>query len=136
MRLIVVNRFRFAVAALANDDGAEVLEFLRDVPADMRGSAAGMLALFERYAEGGRQRLPTSTFHEASRKDGVWQFIKGRLRVYCFIDDGSLVILTHGSVKKTQKADRGEVARAARCKQQYLAAKARGEVRHEEWSND
>lgn len=65
----------------------------------------GMFALFQRYAAAGRQKLPTAVFHEADRGSGVWQFIKGRLRVFCFIDDGAMVVLTHGMVKKTQKAD-------------------------------
>jgi hypothetical protein len=136
MRIVAVKKARFTVAALADDDAIEALDFILEAPTDLKGSAAGMLALFSRYAEGGRQYLPTAVFHEANRQKGIWQFIKGRLRIFCFIDDGALVILTHGAIKKSQKADPSEIRHAARLKAQYLAAKNRNELRWEEWTND
>jgi len=92
-----------------------------------------MPALFERYAAAGRLQLTTAVFHEANKQEGIWQFIKGRLRVFCFMDeDGTLLVLTHGAIKKQQKADRQEVARAVRLRDAYLSAKRNGNL---EWEN-
>jgi hypothetical protein len=136
MRLVLVHDKRWRVAALAEPAAIPALDFLMEAPADFRGSAKGMWALFDRYAEGGRQKLTAELFHEASRNDEIWEFIKGRLRVYCFIDDGALVLLTHGAIKKTRKADGSEVARAVRLRNEYVAAKQSGDLQWETMKHD
>ena len=45
-----------------------------------------------------------------------------------------LALLTHGAVKKSQKADRSEVEKAGRLRAAYLAAKAAGAITMEDWS--
>jgi len=101
------------------------------VAPDQKAHAKGMLSLFERYAQDGRARLTSSNFHEANKEHGIWQFIKGPLRVFCFIDpDGGLVVLSHGAVKKSQKADPQEVSQAIRLKDSYLNAKKANSI---EW---
>lgn len=133
MKLVSLNQGRFKVAAVVEDGRAPVLAFLKEAPADMQGSARGMPALFSRYATAGRQLLSSDVFHEANKPEGIWEFIKGRLRVFCFMDtDGTLLVLTHGAVKKTRKADPAEVAKATRIKDAYLAAKRQGVIEWEE----
>lgn len=133
MRLVIVKGGRFQVAAVVEGDEVEALRFLRDAPPDMQSSANGMAALFERYALAGRQQLTSAVFHEASKQERIWQFIKGRLRVFCFVDeDETMVVLTHGAIKKTQKADSSEVARAVRMRDEYLHAKVAGTL---EWES-
>jgi hypothetical protein len=142
MHLLVLERGRFEVLAVADAGPAsgatggssEVVNFLLEGDPNFVSSARGMLGLFQRYAQAGRQKLPAAVFHEADRSAGVWQFIKGRLRVFCFIDDGAVVVLTHGAVKKSQKADRSEVEKAGRLRAAYLAAKAAGAITMEDWS--
>lgn len=133
MKLVKLNEGRYKVAAVVEDEEAAVLHFLQTLPADMLGSARGMPALFERYAAAGRLQLSSVVFHEANKQEGIWEFIKGRLRVFCFMDDdGTLLVLTHGAIKKKQKADRQEVSRAIRLRDAYLSAKRQG---HLEWGN-
>lgn len=128
MRLVKLYSRRYTVAAPADEDGmSEAQRFLMNAAPDMQASARGMIKLFERYAEGGRNLLTSDNFHEANKEEGIWEFIKGRLRVFCFMDgEDRLVILSHGAIKKSQKADKLEVAKAARLKRDYLAAKAAG----------
>jgi hypothetical protein len=130
MRLIKLFVGRHTVVAPAPAGASsEVQRFLLSASPDMQASARGMLALFQRYAQDGRARLTSSNFHEANREEGIWEFIKGRLRVFCFVDqDGALIVLSHGAVKKQQKADRREVERTIRLKQAYLQAKATGAI--------
>jgi hypothetical protein len=133
MKLIKLNEGRYKVAAVVEDGAAAVLLFLQALPADMQGSGRGMPALFERYAAAGRLQLSTAVFHEANKQEGIWEFIKGRLRVFCFMDeDGTLLVLTHGAIKKQQKADRQEVSRAIRLRDAYITAKRNGNL---EWEN-
>jgi hypothetical protein len=130
VRLIRLFVGRYSVVAPVLDGASsEVQQFLVSASSDMQASATGMLALFQRYAQDGRARLTSSNFHEANREQGIWEFIKGRLRVFCFVDqDGALIVLSHGAIKKQQKADRQEVAKAVRLKEAFLAAKAAGTV--------
>jgi hypothetical protein len=123
MKLTVLKEKRFRVAAIGIGDDSAVLTFLKEAVPDMQGSAAGMWALFDRYADDGRKRLTTAVFHEANKQEEIWEFIKGRLRLFCFLDEGALVILTHGAVKKTQKADKSEVREAVHMKRAYFEAK-------------
>lgn len=131
MRVVVLREKRLKVAAVADAEAVPARDFLLDAPAELKGSARGMWALFDRYAEGGRQKLTAELFHEADRGEQIWEFVKGRLRLYCFIDDGAVVILTHGTLKKSQKVARQDVARAVSLRAAYLDARRRGSLQWE-----
>ena len=45
-------------------------------------------------------------------------------RVFCFFDEGKLVILLNGFSKKTQKTPKREIERARRLKRQYYEEKS------------
>lgn len=45
-------------------------------------------------------------------------------RIFCFFDDGKLIILLNGFIKKSQKTPRREVERALRLKEQYYEEKS------------
>jgi hypothetical protein len=130
MKLLLLENGQRRIAAVRDEDGAcPVLQFLKEAPSCHQGSARGFGALFRRYAQGGRQLLSAELFHEADRENGIWEFIKGRLRVYCFMDgDGHLVILSHGAVKKTQKTSRQDAEQAARLRERYVLAKQEGRL--------
>lgn len=136
MKVTIIKKGRYIVAAAGDQDGQiPVLDFLHDVAADMKSSAVGMEVLFNVYAKDGKNGLPSAVYHEANKSEGIWEFIKGRLRIYYFVDDGALIVLTHGSIKKTQKADKGEVSRAVRLKAQYMKAKENGTLETLELKN-
>ena len=140
MHLIVLEasdrRVVACVAAEDSPDGVSVIAFIRQRPGDQAASARGFKALFKRYAALGRPGLTADLFHEVDASAGIWEFIKGRLRCFCFMDNAEhLTIVTHGVVKKTAKANRQEVAAAVAVKARYLAAKAAGTITREE-SND
>ena len=46
-------------------------------------------------------------------------------RIFCFFDEGSLVILLNGFQKKSDKTPRQEIERAERLKQKYYENKAK-----------
>jgi len=45
-------------------------------------------------------------------------------RIFCFFDDGKLVILLNGIVKKSQKTPMREIERALRLREQYYEEKS------------
>jgi hypothetical protein len=138
LRLLILERRRYTVATLGDDDrdSAPVLDFLREQPRHQQASARGFYPLFRRYAQLGRAGLTEDQFHLANQAEKIWEFRKGSLRVFGFEDDGALIVLTHGIVKKSQKAKASEIAVAARARDRYLAAKARGLLTHDEIDHD
>lgn len=126
MKLLIVEKGVNSVCDIIEDEESSALGFLSKVAPDMRATAKGFRALFRRYAESGRSKLNTDLFHEADYENGIWEFVRGRLRIFCFMDGGRLLILTHGAVKKSKKVDHHEVARAIRLKEAYLTDKASG----------
>lgn len=73
--------------------------------------------------------LTAALFHEVDKDEKIWQFTKGKLRVFCYIDnDGKLLLLTHGALKKSQKVDPREVRRAIAIKHRYLEAKEDSDI--------
>lgn len=128
MKLRLLSKKRFRVASVEEKNAESVEEFLQDASTQWPAYAKGCYALFERYAECGRQGMMADWFHEADKQGEIWQFKKGRLRVYCFLDDGDLIILTHGSIKKSQKADSKQIERAVHLKAQYRRDKALNKI--------
>lgn len=44
--------------------------------------------------------------------DGLFEFKRGKVRVFWFYDRGQVVVCSHGLVKKTQKAPKRDLERA------------------------
>ncbi len=98
-----------------------VYSFLKECYDDsnFNASARGLWALINRYAEHGPRGLTSDMMHEANKNDSIQELIKGRIRVLGFIESGTLY-LTNGYIKKSQAADKQEVARAVRAKSDFL----------------
>jgi phage-related protein len=48
------------------------------------------------------------------------------IRILCFLDEGNLVILTNGFVKKSQKTPREEIEKAKRLRNEYYSNQEEG----------
>ena len=46
-------------------------------------------------------------------------------RIFCFFDEGNLVVLENGFQKKTQKTPKSEIAKALKIKEEYFDEKAK-----------
>lgn len=79
-----------------------------------------MLQLLEMCAVSGPPRN-TEISHKI--RGEIWEFIKGRLRILWFYDQGRVIVCTHGFVKRTKKTPKQEISRAERIRRDYLAAK-------------
>ncbi|NVO03028.1 MAG: type II toxin-antitoxin system RelE/ParE family toxin [Bacteroidetes bacterium] len=76
-----------------------------------------------------QQQIPTKFIKHIEGTDGLYEtrFSLGNniWRVFCFFDQGQLVILLNSFQKKTQKTPRTEIAKAERLKQEYFNEKRR-----------
>lgn len=86
------------------------------------GDASRMLKLFERVAEQGPPHNDEIS-HILDRERGIWEFIRGDMRVPYFYDKGRIVVCSHGFTKATKKTPKTEMERAQRCFDDYQRAK-------------
>ena len=72
-------------------------------------------------------RIPTEYLKKLKTKDDIWEcriaMASNSYRIFCFFDNGSIIVLTHGIVKKSQKTPRNEIKKAIECKKDYLRRK-------------
>jgi len=70
------------------------------------------------------ERIPAIYFKKLKDSDDIWecriQLGSNIYRLFCFFANGSIVVLTHGLIKKTQKTPQKEIARAKKYKDDYL----------------
>jgi len=99
-------------------------DFLAAQPVKVQNKIYKILELVE-Y----QQQIPSKYIKHIEGTDGLYEtrFSLGSniWRVFCFFDQGYLVILLNGFQKKTQKTPPTEIARAERLRQEYYNEKRR-----------
>jgi len=71
--------------------------------------------------------VPEKFLKYLTNTDGLWELRisagSGIFRIFCFFDNGNLIILLSGFQKKTQKTPKKEIKKAERLKKEYLDTK-------------
>jgi len=69
------------------------------------------------------QRVPESYLKHIENTDGLYeirvQFGSNIFRIFCFFDQGQLVVIANGFQKKTQKTPKKEIEMALKIKTEY-----------------
>lgn len=69
------------------------------------------------------QKVPETYLKHLENTEGLYeirvQFASDIFRVFCFFDDGKLVVLINGFQKKTQKTPKNEIEKALKIKKEY-----------------
>ena len=79
--------------------------------------------MLDRVSEDGWQGVPAAWTHEADKARGIYEFIKGTLRLFFFKGErGQIAVCTCGVRKTGQKANKAAVDRAARLRDAYFEA--------------
>jgi mRNA-degrading endonuclease RelE of RelBE toxin-antitoxin system len=73
-------------------------------------------AVIQRIADHGP---PNNRKRWNTEGDGIYAIKDGQVRIYCFYDEGRLILLTNGAIKKRDKADPEDLKRAKRLRQVY-----------------
>lgn len=132
LKVLFDNRYR--VAAPSKEKGDELAK--SDVEKFMGSSASQhgkhvteLWGLIHEFSENGSLNLTQPQFHKADTNTGLLRFAKGRLRIYCMIDeDEKLVLLTGGMVKKSQETDAKSVMNANAKWKRYQTAKSSNNI--------
>jgi len=73
------------------------------------------------------RQVPKKFFKSLENTDGIYEIrvitIFKSIRIFCFFDQGNLVVLSNCLVKKTQKTPRKDIKLAERIKKEYLKSK-------------
>ncbi|HAO21576.1 MAG TPA: hypothetical protein DCQ37_14600 [Desulfobacteraceae bacterium] len=75
-----------------------------------------LLKKIEYIADNGAPKNEEKFRHEG---DGIYAIKHNQIRIYCFFDSGRMILLTHGFIKKQQKADPNQLKRAKKIKEIY-----------------
>jgi hypothetical protein len=88
-------------------------------------------ALLDTAARRGQLRNEQK-FKHLTGSDQIFEFKTTRgLRLFCFFDEGAVILCTHGIIKKGRKTPPGEIAHAENWKRRYFEAKAAGQLTYE-----
>jgi hypothetical protein len=96
-------------------------EFLKELGANYDVERDRLLAMLDETSKNGTEGLPTERFGFLG--NGLFEFKTRSLRVFFFKDEGKVVLLCNGYVKKSQKANKLELERAHKMKKAYSDAK-------------
>lgn len=94
-------------------------EFLDDLPGKAAQKVTWVLSLLEDLAV-----VPSMYLKKLVNSEEIWecriQFGSNVYRIFCFFDGNSVIVLTHGLIKKTQKTPQREIERAEAYRKDYL----------------
>ena len=103
-----------------NDGRCPVKEFIHGLTSKAAQKVVWTLLLLEDM-----EFLPAAYFKKLANTDDIWEVRvslgSDAYRIFCFFAGNSIVVLTNGLVKKTQKTPPREIERAEAYKREYLA---------------
>ena len=99
-------------------------DFLKGLPEKAQNKIFKIIEAIETF-----ERIPANYLKYIKGTEGLFE-ARAKLgsdiwRVFCFYDDGKLVILLNGFTKKTQKTPKKEIAKAERLMKAYYKEKRR-----------
>ena len=101
------------------DGKCPVEEFLDSLSGKAAQKVAWVLNLVEDL-----DVVPSTYFKRLVSTEEIWecriQLGSNAFRIFCFFDSNSVVVLTHGLIKKTQKTPQREIVRAEAYRKDYL----------------
>jgi phage-related protein len=102
------------------DGYSPVQDFIESLSGKAAQKVTWTLTLLEEL-----ESLPSTYFKKLVNTDGIWEVRISQgsniYRIFCFFAGNSVVMLTHGLVKKTQKTPPGEIERAEAYMKEYLS---------------
>ncbi|MBI5969949.1 MAG: type II toxin-antitoxin system RelE/ParE family toxin [Deltaproteobacteria bacterium] len=105
------------------DGKCPVRDFLDFLPGKVAQKVTWVLSLLEDL-----DFVPSSYFKKLVGTEGIWEcrisFGSNIYRIFCFYADNSVVVLTHGIIKKSRKIPRAEIERAEAYRGDFLKRRA------------
>ncbi|MEK7845477.1 MAG: type II toxin-antitoxin system RelE/ParE family toxin [Nitrospinota bacterium] len=108
------------------DGRCPVHDFLDSLPSKVAQKITWALNLLENL-----DIVPSSYFKKLVGTEEIWecriQFGSNAYRIFCFFADNSVVVLTHGFIKKSQKTPKSEIERAESYRKDFLKRRLKHE---------
>jgi hypothetical protein len=119
---------RLAIRAWGDEQACELIEFLATLERNSPADQARLLYLIQRTAEiGPPHNERQCRALKGKQALGLYEFkTPGGARVLWFYDEGSLIICSHGFIKKKDKTPPEEIKRAQAIRTQYQREKKNG----------
>jgi phage-related protein len=100
------------------DGNCPVENFLDSLPGKVAQKITWTLEILE------NQGMLPSTYFKKLKNTEIWecriQFGSNIYRIFCFFELNSIIVLTHGFIKKSQKTPQKEIERAIAYKNDYI----------------
>ena len=105
-----------------HDGKCPTQDFLDSLPKKVFQKIIWVLKLIQEL-----DKVPSIYFKKLTNSDDIWEcrisFSSNIYRIFCFFQNGKVIILTHGIMKKTQKTPKEEIQKAEEYKIDYLRRK-------------
>lgn len=127
MYLRPITKGRWAIYEVCNSDGTSpLLAWCSGLNKKYEGSIKRLFATLSQVAntQQGPTLLPKERSHEANKKENIFEFIAGDLRLFWFYSQHQKKVIICGCqhLKKSQKANKKEVDRIIKIKREYVVA--------------
>jgi phage-related protein len=108
------------------DGKSPIQDFLDSLPGKVAQKVTWVLNLLEDL-----DIIPSSYFKKLGGTEEIWecriQLGSNAYRIFCFFVDSSVVILTHGFLKKSQKTPKHEIEKAEAYRKDFLKRRTKYE---------
>lgn len=123
MKVKILFEDAYRVVGVMEGDQCASVDFLTQGESSTSAYRSGLANMLEYVATNGLQVMPVAWSHEVDKANGIYEFIKGPLRLFYFKGlNGEIAVCTSGVRKSGQKADKAAVAHAIALKKQYMSA--------------
>lgn len=106
------------------DGKCPIQDFLDALPGKVAQKATWVLNLLEDL-----DVVPSTYFKKLVGTEEIWecriQFGSNAYRIFCFFVDNSVVVLTHGFIKKSQKTPKSEIEKAEVYRRDFLRRRSK-----------
>ena len=132
MRLLGLHKgpWRVVAPVLDDSDGSPYCPLLVEFEGLMSGygkAVVGLFEVFKRIEKPGPIGLGVKLFHSVDKNSKIYEFVKGDLRLFCFLaPQGPICICCAVLIKKGQAVDKSAVRRTADLAKNYRDAHEKG----------
>lgn len=113
----------FQIVAVVDGNECPAESFLLTGEKETSSARLGLAEMLEFVASNGLESVPAKWWHEANKREKIYEFSKGPLRLFFFKGYGNqIAVCAAGTRKTTQKADKQKVAQAAKWRRDYFSA--------------
>lgn len=106
------------------DGRCPIQSFIDSLPSKVAQKVTWVLNLLEDL-----DLVPSSYFKKLVGTEEIWecriQFGSNTYRIFCFFADNSVVVLTHGFIKKSQKTPKSEIEKAESYRRDFLKRRSK-----------